>query len=56
MKTAPTRECPDHGKHNGEMGCCPRCAVVLAYGSDPVRNIRDSIMSSSLEALAARLK
>lgn len=55
MKAAIFRACLDHGSFEHPSGCCPKCALVLAYGKDEVRT-RDSIMSCSLEALAARLK
>lgn len=48
------RECPYHGTQESEMGCCPKCAEEVVNGK-PFRSVA-MIMSSSLEALAARLK
>lgn len=50
-----TRSCLDHGDFVTPSGCCPKCAIEVAYGSDPVRSV-EAIMSGSLEALAGRLK
>jgi len=52
METVLMRECLDHGTHSGPN--CPRCAEEIANGG-AVRSIQ-VIMSSSLEALAKRLK
>lgn len=49
------RTCLDHGSFATASGCCPACALEVAYGSDVVRSV-GAIMSGSLEALAARLK
>lgn len=54
METLIIRDCPYHGTHETEMGCCPRCAEEVVNGK-PFRSVA-TIMSSSLEALAARLK
>jgi hypothetical protein len=52
MEKTLMRECLDHGSHDGAN--CPQCAEEIANGGE-VRSIA-TMMSSSLEALAARLK